>query len=201
MSRVALWSMYNNNTSPPTSINTSPPGTEPQREALNLAESPPPHIPIKRERDHPSDFNDRDFVQPPAKRTLASNTHHLNPTIEERDERSCTPTNNNNSTEHLDSSMESDNDRHHSSRDMHRSRPSPGVGGGSCGGDYNEVAAKLKGTTKMHHHHSHRESNGGTNGQSHNNNNNSNNNNNNTTTVGGGMQFKISSRGKLVTHF
>lgn len=30
-SRVALWSMYNNNTSPPTSVNTSPPGNEPQR--------------------------------------------------------------------------------------------------------------------------------------------------------------------------
>lgn len=32
MSRVALWSMYNNNTSPPTSINTtSPPNHETQR--------------------------------------------------------------------------------------------------------------------------------------------------------------------------
>ena len=31
MSRVALWSMYNNNTSPPSSVNTSPQGVEPQR--------------------------------------------------------------------------------------------------------------------------------------------------------------------------
>lgn len=32
MSRVALWSMYNNNASPPTSNNTtSPPNNEPQR--------------------------------------------------------------------------------------------------------------------------------------------------------------------------
>lgn len=32
MSRVALWSMYNNNASPPTSNNTtSPPSNEPQR--------------------------------------------------------------------------------------------------------------------------------------------------------------------------
>lgn len=30
-SRLAIWSMYKNNTSPPTSINTSPPGNEPQR--------------------------------------------------------------------------------------------------------------------------------------------------------------------------
>ncbi|XP_026470917.1 protein dead ringer-like [Ctenocephalides felis] len=45
MSRLTLWNLYNNNTSPPSSINnTSPPGTlgiEPQREALNLSESPP----------------------------------------------------------------------------------------------------------------------------------------------------------------
>lgn len=34
-SRVALWSMYKNNTSPPTSINTSPPGNEPQRLVTN----------------------------------------------------------------------------------------------------------------------------------------------------------------------
>lgn len=57
MSRVALWSMYNNNTSPPTSVNTtSPPNLEPQREALNLAESPTHSI--KRERD--ADYVERD---------------------------------------------------------------------------------------------------------------------------------------------
>lgn len=31
MSRVALWSMYHNNTSPPSSVNTSPQCIEPQR--------------------------------------------------------------------------------------------------------------------------------------------------------------------------
>ncbi|XP_062542264.1 protein dead ringer isoform X2 [Armigeres subalbatus] len=74
MSRVALWSMYNNNTSPPNSLNTSPP--EMQREALNLAESPPHHMSIKRERDHPMDFTSdrstgRDYHSgmPPAKRS------------------------------------------------------------------------------------------------------------------------------------
>lgn len=78
MSRVAMWSIYNNNASPPTPLNTaSPPGTEPpqrysellslmknylpslsspymalsSREALNLSESPP-HVAVKRERDH-----------------------------------------------------------------------------------------------------------------------------------------------------
>ncbi|EAT37345.1 AAEL010648-PA [Aedes aegypti] len=74
MSRVALWNMYNNNTSPPNSLNTSPP--EMQREALNLAESPPHHMSIKRERDHPMDFTSdrssaRDYHSgiPPAKRS------------------------------------------------------------------------------------------------------------------------------------
>ncbi|XP_055532857.1 protein dead ringer isoform X2 [Wyeomyia smithii] len=74
MSRVALWNMYNNNTSPPNSLNTSPP--EMQREALNLAESPPHHMSVKRERDHPMDFTDRsgagrDYHSgiPPAKRS------------------------------------------------------------------------------------------------------------------------------------
>lgn len=74
MSRVALWNMYNNNTSPPNSLNTSPP--EMQREALNLAESPPHHMSIKRERDHPMDFtsdrsSSRDYQSgmPPAKRS------------------------------------------------------------------------------------------------------------------------------------
>ncbi|KXJ80538.1 hypothetical protein RP20_CCG024554 [Aedes albopictus] len=74
MSRVALWNMYNNNTSPPNSLNTSPP--EMQREALNLAESPPHHMSIKRERDHPMDFtsdrsSSRDYNSgvPPAKRS------------------------------------------------------------------------------------------------------------------------------------
>ncbi|XP_055604149.1 protein dead ringer [Uranotaenia lowii] len=75
MSRVALWNMYNNNTSPPNSLNTSPP--EMQREALNLAESPPHHQSIKREREYPMDFTDRsamgrDFHHsglPPAKRS------------------------------------------------------------------------------------------------------------------------------------
>lgn len=113
MSRVALWSMYSNNTSPPTSTNTaSPPGIEPQREALNLAESPPPaqqSIPtaapasVKRERDHPMhshhhhhlDFmserqreRERDFGQPPP----AKRAHSLNlVSTHEHRERSHSP--------------------------------------------------------------------------------------------------------------
>uniref|UniRef100_A0A1B0GM01 Uncharacterized protein n=1 Tax=Phlebotomus papatasi TaxID=29031 RepID=A0A1B0GM01_PHLPP len=83
MSRVAMWSIYNNNASPPTPLNTaSPPGTEPpQREALNLSESPP-HVAVKRERDHMigSDYSaeggrERDFGQPPMKRGF----HHFAP--------------------------------------------------------------------------------------------------------------------------
>ncbi|XP_058828637.1 protein dead ringer isoform X2 [Topomyia yanbarensis] len=78
MSRVALWNMYNNNTSPPNSLNTSPPEMQSLfhfREALNLAESPPHHMSIKRERDHPMDFTDRSGARdyhtgiPPAKRS------------------------------------------------------------------------------------------------------------------------------------
>ncbi|XP_021697343.1 protein dead ringer isoform X3 [Aedes aegypti] len=80
MSRVALWNMYNNNTSPPNSLNTSPPEMQSlfhyNREALNLAESPPHHMSIKRERDHPMDFTSdrpsaRDYHSgiPPAKRS------------------------------------------------------------------------------------------------------------------------------------
>lgn len=78
MSRVALWSMYHNNTSPPASVNTSPQGIEPQREALNLSDSPP-NIVIKRERERePSELGtnaDReDFNQPPpAKRGHTTN--------------------------------------------------------------------------------------------------------------------------------
>ncbi|XP_038118748.1 protein dead ringer isoform X2 [Culex quinquefasciatus] len=74
MSRVALWNMYNNNTSPPNSLQTASP-PEMQREALNLAESPPHHLSIKRERDIPMDFTGdragRDFHAglPPAKRS------------------------------------------------------------------------------------------------------------------------------------
>ncbi|XP_055856356.1 protein dead ringer isoform X2 [Episyrphus balteatus] len=86
MSRVALWSMYHNNTSPPASVNTSPQGIEPQRslpifsEALNLSDSPP-NIVIKRERERePSELganSDReDFSQPPpAKRGLPTNMY------------------------------------------------------------------------------------------------------------------------------
>lgn len=75
MSRVALWQMYHNNTSPPASVNTSPQGCEPQREALNLSDSPP-NVTIKREREHSEQkFSDReDFIQPPpAKRGIPAN--------------------------------------------------------------------------------------------------------------------------------
>lgn len=123
MSRVALWSMYNNNTSPPVSINTiSPPNHEPQRyfnieinslrmiltkfsspslfrEALNLSDSPPPHIPnIKRERDLSSDYHERDRdvpSQPPPKRSMANekSLQRHNSSSIHNDDRSRTPTN------------------------------------------------------------------------------------------------------------
>lgn len=86
MSRVALWSMYNNNTSPPTSA--SPPVAEPQSEALNLTEIPA-NIPIKRERVHMhNEFEDQDFVPPPIKRgLLTSDNHESSISVTENNER------------------------------------------------------------------------------------------------------------------
>ncbi|XP_077299463.1 protein dead ringer-like [Arctopsyche grandis] len=47
MSRLTLWSLYNNNASPPASLNNaSSPINEPQREALNLSESPVQAAPV-----------------------------------------------------------------------------------------------------------------------------------------------------------
>ncbi|XP_037034233.1 protein dead ringer-like, partial [Bradysia coprophila] len=99
MSRVALWSMYNNNTSPPVSINTiSPPNHEPQREALNLAESPP-HIPnVKRERERSSDYHERDRdipCEPPQKRAVPidKSLQRHNSSSMHHDDRSRTPMN------------------------------------------------------------------------------------------------------------
>ncbi|CAD7077773.1 unnamed protein product [Hermetia illucens] len=84
MSRVALWSLYGNNTSPPASNNTSPQGPiEPQREALNLSESPP-SVNIKRERDHPepespSVDRERDFAHPPPAKSFRGPFHMSHP--------------------------------------------------------------------------------------------------------------------------
>ncbi|XP_011181533.2 protein dead ringer isoform X2 [Zeugodacus cucurbitae] len=91
ISRVAFWQMYHNNTSPPTSINTSPqgnvagaaniggvnamgvPSLNEQNEALNLSDSPPNINNIKREREReqspePCDRDDFHNQSPPAKR-------------------------------------------------------------------------------------------------------------------------------------
>lgn len=68
------------------------------REALNLAESPP-HIPIvKRERDHPSDYPERERDvpgQPPQKRNMPidKSHHHNKSNATLNDERSRTPMN------------------------------------------------------------------------------------------------------------
>ncbi|XP_055379989.1 protein dead ringer isoform X2 [Condylostylus longicornis] len=77
MSRVALWSMYHNNTSPPSSVNASP--VEPQREALNLSDSPP-NITMKRERENsePPHSDREDFNQhPPMKKSISTSLHDL----------------------------------------------------------------------------------------------------------------------------
>ncbi|XP_036225986.2 protein dead ringer isoform X3 [Bactrocera oleae] len=92
ISRVALWQMYHNNTSPPVSMNASPQGsvggagsigvgnalgvpslTEQNSEALNLSDSPPNINNIKREREReqspePCDRDDFHNQSPPTKR-------------------------------------------------------------------------------------------------------------------------------------
>lgn len=126
MSRVALWSMYNNNTSPPTSNNTtSPPNNEPQREALNLTESPTHGI--KRERDigHDFDREERDYVLPASKKSALQQLHsqlqqqsqrvspHNHYNHEHRRQRSVTPP----SPNHRNRSIERD---HSHERHEHR---------------------------------------------------------------------------------
>ncbi|XP_011205532.2 protein dead ringer isoform X3 [Bactrocera dorsalis] len=91
ISRVALWQMYHNNTSPPVSMNASPQGSgagiiagvnamgvpnlnEQNSEALNLSDSPPNINNIKREREHeqspePCDRDDFHNQSPPVKRS------------------------------------------------------------------------------------------------------------------------------------
>ncbi|XP_075165794.1 retained isoform X2 [Haematobia irritans] len=84
MSRVALWQMYHNNTSPPPAANVSP-GAEVQREALNLTDSPPGVASIKRERERvPSpEVNEREdefhHQPPPAKRAGFPASFYLPP--------------------------------------------------------------------------------------------------------------------------
>lgn len=83
MSRVALWSMYNNNTSPPTSVNTtSPPNHEPQREALNLAESPVHSIKRERENDY-VDREEREYGLPPSKKSSQSSIQQLHTQLQQ----------------------------------------------------------------------------------------------------------------------
>lgn len=78
MSRVALWQMYNHNTSPPTSVNTtSPPNLEPQREALNLAESPTHSIKRERDNDYERDRDERDYGVSVSKKVSQSSLQEL----------------------------------------------------------------------------------------------------------------------------
>ncbi|KNC28915.1 Protein dead ringer [Lucilia cuprina] len=97
MSRVALWQMYQNNTSPPASVNTSPQGGagsvntnnggshDVQRsEAINLSDSPPNLTSIKREREREpspemSEHNDFHHQPPPAKRAGFPASFYLPP--------------------------------------------------------------------------------------------------------------------------
>lgn len=130
MSRVALWSMYNNNPSPPASVNTtSPPNMEPQREALNLSESPTHSV--KRERDNDVDYSDRDdrdYGLPVLKKLAHSSLHQL-------------PSHLGQSQQHLSPHS------HHYSKHEHRRRsttpPSPNIRNAS--GD--------RGHNHHHHHH------------------------------------------------
>lgn len=143
MSRMALWNMYSNNSSTPNPINTSPP--EVQREALNLAESPPPIMPsqiplvsIKRERDHQNEMNDRDYHIPPAKRglirnnsdlsrksNLNNNNHHMN---NNNHNNNVTPTKVNKSIERSESPSSNENgDPHSPSRHRHNKRQQNGL--------------------------------------------------------------------------
>lgn len=145
MSRMAIWNMYSNNSSPPNPLNTSPP--EVQREALNLAESPPPIMPsqiplvsIKRERDHQSDINDRDYHIPPAKRGLVrnnsdlsrknnnninNNNHHMN---NNNHNNNVTPTKVNKSIERSESPSSNENgDPHSPSRHRRNKRQQNGL--------------------------------------------------------------------------
>lgn len=141
MSRVALWSMYHNNTSPPASVNTSPQGIEPQREALNLSDSPP-NIVIKRERERePSELganSDReDFNQPPpAKRGLPTNMYippvrssfpeETDVDEEANDSHHQHSPNNNTSLEHMEHNQ-SAKGHNHSERNCHLTSPPPPV--------------------------------------------------------------------------
>lgn len=128
MSRVALWSMYNNNTSPPTSVNTtSPPNHEPQREALNLAESPTHSI--KRERD--PDYierDERDYGLPISKKVVSQSSlqqlhsqlqqSHLSSHNKLHRRRSSTPPSPNH---HSRSERDNDRDRDASHHHLHNS--------------------------------------------------------------------------------
>lgn len=112
MSRLAIWSMYKNNTSPPPSINTtSPPNIEPQREALNLSESPTHSV--KREREIDMDYGERDdhdFGMPALKKVTHSSLHPL--------------------PSHLQQTQHSSPHSHHYKHDHHRhstTPPSPNV--------------------------------------------------------------------------
>lgn len=112
MSRVALWSMYHNNTSPPTSVNTtSPPNIEPQREALNLSESPTHSV--KRDRENDMDYgerDERDYGLPALKKASHSSLLPL--------------------PSHLQQSQHSSPHSHHYKHDHHRrstTPPSPNV--------------------------------------------------------------------------
>ncbi|XP_055323578.1 protein dead ringer isoform X3 [Sitodiplosis mosellana] len=141
MSRVALWSMYNNNTSPPTSNNTtSPPNNEPQREALNLTESPTHGI--KRERDTGNDFDreERDYVLPSKKVALqqlhsqlqqsqrVSPHNHYNHEHRRRSETPPSPNHRNRSIErdeHRNGLLSFHNSQNHSSSRRHMSASPP----------------------------------------------------------------------------
>ncbi|GAB0100015.1 Protein dead ringer [Sergentomyia squamirostris] len=155
MSRMAIWSLYNNNASPPTPLNTAcSPGTEPPQrysellslmknylpslspymalsssEALNLSESPPHHVAVKRERDHMSggDYkvdSGREYGQPPLKRGFhhfganagGGASHDVDPSVLHPAERSQSPVlhkNQRNGNALLDTSTGSTGSNHH----------------------------------------------------------------------------------------
>lgn len=128
MSRVALWSLYNNNTSPPTSVNTtSPPNHEPQ--ALNLAGSPTHSIKREREADYERERDDRDYGMPVSKKVVSQSSlqqlhsqlqqSHLSSHNKMHRRRSSTPPSMNN--HHNRSDRDSDRERDASHHTLHNS--------------------------------------------------------------------------------
>lgn len=123
-----LWSMYNQ--SPPRSVNaTSSPKHEPQREALNLAESPP--HPIKREREVDYDRESDEYGLPMSKKVMQQlhsqlQQSHLSAHNKLHRRRSSTPPGlNHHNRSDSDRDRSDRSDHHHNSSSRRRLSASP----------------------------------------------------------------------------